>query len=137
MKTQNEIVAKVEEIKSEDIFGFKTNDLLEFLDFEHAKPYLIEGATEDQWEQGTLARENILKKMEDYMSFAWEKANNCRGISAGRSLAHYTVWIWLIGDEEKFGDLENYNYYGKDNLIKICEEYGWDSDQWDDGKRTN
>ena len=50
-------------------------------------------------------------------------------------MCHYMAWVWLAGDD--LGDLTDYQYYGKDNLVKICDHYGWDSSQWDDGERTN
>jgi hypothetical protein len=33
------------------------------------------------------------------------------------------AWVWLLGDEavNHFGDLEDYEYYGKDNLVKAVE----------------
>ena len=71
------------------------------------------------------------------MEFAWDKANNCRGISASRSIDHYSVWIWLLGDEDKLSDIRDYEYYGKPQLVEICELYGWDHSKWDDGVRTN
>ena len=137
MRTQEQIVAKIESIKENDFFGFQTNDLLECLDFEHAKPYLKPEVTADQWKTVPSDRDSVIARMKDYMEFAWDKANNCRGLSAGRSMAHYSAWVWLAGDEAAFGDLEDYEYYGKDNLVAICQLYGWDSSQWDDGERHN
>lgn len=137
MRTQTEIVAKIESLKDADFFGFKTSDLIGYLDYEHAKPYLKPEVTADQWKSEPSDRESVLKKMRDYMDFAWEKANNCRGISAGRSMAHYSIWVWMLGEEETFGDLESYEHYGKANLVKLCEHYGWDAKQWDDGVRVN
>lgn len=137
IRTEEEVLAKFLEVKEEDFFGFKTNDLLERLPFKFIKQYLKEDATEEKWEEvrQPLTRESILKAMEEYMPFAWEKANNCRGLSAGRSMAHFMMWTWLLCDD--FGDLEEYEYYGKDNLVKLCEFYGWDHTQWDDGIRSN
>lgn len=138
MRTQEEIVDKLNEVKLDDFFGFKTMDLVSYLDYEHAKPCLKPECTKEDWPAALPRdRESILQRMSEYMSFAWDKANNCRGISAARSMAHYTIWIWMIGDEDRFGNLEEYQFYGKDNLRKICDEYGWDADQWDDGVRTN
>jgi len=144
MRTQDEIVARIDEIKEWDIFGFQIGDLIYCLDYEHAKKYLKEGdegPTENEWSEHVIepTEENIKKTMKEYMEFAWDKANNCRGMSASRSMSHYMAWIWLLGDEEVeyFGDLESYQYYGKDNLVKICERYGWDHTQWDDGIRSN
>jgi len=136
-RSQDEIVAEIERIKDEDFFGFKIGDLIGYLDYGHAKQYLKPEATAEDWKQSPSDRESILKQMEEYMEFAWGKANDERGISAGRSLAHYTVWVWMIGDQDRFGDLERYQYYGKDNLRTICDAYGWDADNWDDGRRVN
>lgn len=134
MKTQEEIISRIQNIKKSDMFGFETNGLLEKLTFENAKPYLKEGTTKEEWTTEEINRETILKEMLDYMPFAWEKAKGFRGLSAGRSMAHYKIWVWLIGDD--LGDLQNYQFYGKDNLVKICEHYGWDHAQWDDGIRS-
>jgi len=74
------------------------------------------------------------------MPFAWEKANGCRGISASRSLRHMVAWLWLDGQDEfleKWNDLRDYEYYGKPQLIAICELYGIDWKKFDDGVRTN
>lgn len=131
MRTQEEIIARIESIKKDDFFGFQTADLIQCLDFEHAKSYLKKGATADQWPTEPHDRESILKVMENYMDFAWDKANNERGLSAGRSMAHYTAWTWLIGDEDKFPNLETYTDYGRPHLRALCKEYGWDASPWD------
>jgi len=139
MRTQKQIVNKIESIKEKDFFGFQTNDLLGFLDYEHAKPYIKPETTREEWDESKSPNtEKAIKRiMKEYMPFAWDKANGCRGLSAGRSMAHYSAWVWLLGDEDNFGDLEEYQFYGKDNLVKLCKYYGWDHTQWDDGIRTN
>lgn len=135
MRTQQEILERIKGLN--DVLGFQECDLISYLTFENARPFLKDGTTEKEWAPEELTREGILKRMLEYMPFAWEKANGFRGLSAGRSMAHYTAWVWLLGDEEVFGDLEDYEYYGKDNLVRICEHYGWNPDQWDDGVRRN
>ena len=138
MRTDEEIVARIEARKAEDFSGFETTDLLIRLPFEAALPYLnvkTKAAGSEKWKQAPRDREAVLKEMLEYMPFAWEKANDCRGLSAGRTMNHYMAWVWLAGDD--LGDLTDYQYYGKDNLVKICNHYGWDSSQWDDGERTN
>lgn len=135
MRTQEEILARIDERKQHDPLGFETNDYLTCLTTENVKPFLKEGVDLSEWKPAPHDRESLLKVMEDYMGFAWDKANDGRGISAMRSMHHYMAWIWLAGDD--LGDLLNYQYYGKDNLVKICEHYGWDHAKWDDGIRTN
>ena len=137
MRAQDEILRKIEEVKGSDFLQIKTGDLVNYLDYEHAKSYLKPEVMANEWASNINEKESILKEMLDYMPFAWEKANECRGISASRSMQHYSIWVWMLGEEELFADLENYEYYGKDNLVKICNYYGWDSTQWDDNIRVN
>lgn len=140
MRTQDEIVARIEEAKKTDIFGFEITEYIPFLDYTHAKPFLMDGTTEEQYTEmyKPMIDENILAAMKSYMEFAWEKANNCRGISANRSMAHYKAWLWLLNDGflEQFERIE-YEHYGKEKLIAICEKYGWDWKSLDDEVRTN
>ena len=134
-RTQQEILERIAKIKDKDFFGFETNDLLEYLTFENAKLYLIETANREDWiGMGVKTPREI---MIEYMPFAWEKANDCRGLSAARSMSHYKAWLWLDGDNELCESLSGYQYYGKDKLVKICEYLGIDSKEWDDGIRVN
>lgn len=137
MRTQQEIVNRIDALKDNDFMGFQRSDLLSCLDFEHAKPFLKEGVTADQWQAESCEPEAVKARMLEYMPFAWEKANGCRGISASRSMSHYSAWIWLLGDEDYFGDLQFYQHYGKSNLIMICKRYGWEHQKWDDSVRVN
>ena len=71
-----------------------------------------------------LTKKNVIKVMKDYISFAWEKANGKRGISANRSIDHFKGWLWLLGDEEGIEYLKtNYAPYGKPGLAYICKKY--------------
>lgn len=135
-RTQNEILVRIEEIKKDDFFGFETSDLIEYLSFENAKQYLKDNVTKEQYNED---RQSIVPKVQmiDYMPFAWEKANNFRGLSASRSMSHYRAWLWLDGDNELWKTLEDYQYYGKDKLVEICKYLGIDASQWDDGIRKN
>lgn len=136
-RTDEEILDRIARIKNDDFFGAQSNDLLVRLPFEKARPFLKADAKVEDWKQQPRDRASLLKEMLDYMDFAWSKANNKRGLSASRTMDHYISWTWLLGDDEYFGDLATYEFYGKDNLVKICERYGWDSKRWDDGVREN
>lgn len=138
MRTQEQIVQQIEKCKSDDFLGFEINEYLYFLDYEHAKPYLKESTKPEQWEKppNENSTKIILKIMLDYMPFAWDKAKNCRGISASRSISHYKAWIWMLDDGFEF-DEDSYCHYGKDLLRAICKQYSWNPNQWDDGIRVN
>jgi len=136
MRTQEEIVARIESRKGNDFFGFEVDEYILFLDYTHAKPYLEDGVTENGWEQENHTPIEIII---DYMPFAWEKANNCRGMSANRSISHFIAWLWLDGDSGWLDkDYDNhYKYYGKPQLVKICEKYGIDWHKLDDDRWAN
>jgi hypothetical protein len=144
MPTQEEILARFLTRKERDMFGDEVGEYLPYLSFEHAKAFLKEGVTKEEWdkERPSLERDRLLKQMEEYMEFGWEKANNCRGLSANRTMAHYVAWTWLAGDRAFSEKMEaeyrdHYQFYGKDILVMICKHYGWDSSKWDNGRRQN
>ena len=137
MRTQEEIVARIEAREADDILGFEVLEYVDYLDFEHARPYLKDEVTEDEWE-GPRSLAEVEDVMKDYMEFAWGKANNCRGISASRSISHYVAWLWLDGQAEMADTLQDdYEFYGKPQLEQICAYLGIDHKQWDDGRRSN
>jgi hypothetical protein len=131
-----------EKINSMDVFtrSMVGIDLVKYLPYEYAKEYLKPDCTEKEWtdDLAEYTKDNIIEEMKDYISFAWDKANNCRGVSACRSLMHFSNWFWLIGEDElsdyAAGD---YEYYGKPQLEKITEWLGLNPKDYDDGERTN
>jgi hypothetical protein len=138
MKTQQEILDKIESAKHRDFLGFETSDYIDFLDFKHAKQYLKKGIGKKKWAKfQKTTDEDATKCIKDYMPFAWEKANNCRGISACRSICHMTAWIWLLGKDDLLKELEKtkYEHYGKEKLIIICKHFKIDWKQYDNGIR--
>ncbi len=137
MRTPEEILARLKEIKKEDIFGFMSTNLIAYLPYENAKPYLERNVTEEEWAASPRDHAMILADMLDYMPFAWDKANNTRGISSMRSMEHMKSWLWMLGRENDAGRMEYYTYYGKTELRAICECFEWDWKQWDDGEWRN
>lgn len=135
MRTAEEIIKRIDERREHDLFGFEWPYYLDGLTFEQAKPYLKEDATGENWKVKTATE--IRQEAIDYMSFAWDKANNCRGISANRSISHYQAWLWMLGEDWADSLWDDYEYYGKPQLVRICEYFGLDQNQWDDGIRTN
>jgi hypothetical protein len=133
-RTQQEILDRIEKISKDDFFGFQTGDLINFLTFDNAKKWLKEGVTAEEWEPYT----DPVERIKDYMPFAWDKANDCRGLSAGRSIEHMKAWLWLDGKEELADKMESlYEYYGKPCLRAICVEYGIDWKALDNNEWVN
>jgi hypothetical protein len=144
MKTSAEIISQIDAYEDDDFFGVKRSTLIDALPFAEAKPWLKEGVTESDWESGKnrlRTDDDVKAAMLDYMEFAWGKANDCRGLSTGRSLDHMEAWLWLF-DTSLYEELvisreENYAYYGKPQLKLVCEVFGWDWRQWDDDRWRN
>lgn len=137
MRTQDEIVARMKEIEADKMrsfMNFESEVLLDALDFEHAKPWLKEGTKPEEWSreaecagygrklQFPLVREDDLKAAAaDYLKFAWGKAQDHRGISAGRSVDKMTSYCWLLGHDTKAIDDAGYAQYGCPKLKVISE----------------
>lgn len=146
LPTQEAIVDRIKVRTPGDPFHFEVGELVNYLEFENAKPFLKPTATKEVWDEARKSfphtKENVLNLMQDYYAFAWEKANNCRGLSAQRSLMHYFAWIFLLGDLEFMEEVidhatDAYSFYGKPILERIGERYGWDWKKLDNGKRVN
>ena len=144
MRTYEEINRKIGLLENDpnDIFGFIKGDLICCLPYDQAKPFFKKDSnvTEESWNANKLAtdRDGVLVAMREYMTFAWDKANNCRGLSACRSLMHYQAWLWLLGEDEVADMLAlDYSCYGKPELRAICEHYGWDWTLLDNGRWSN
>lgn len=140
--TQEQIVARINERQGDDVFGFEWGEYLRALDFEHAKSFLKDGVTADEWTPDIMNVGDARKVMADYLSFAFDKANNCRGISANRSVMHYIAWTWLAGDADFSKKLaqsmsDDYRYYGKPQLVMVAEHYGLDWRKYDNDDWTN
>ncbi len=140
MRTQEQILARIKVAQKRDMLGFEWQEYLGALTKESAESLrgtlLKADAKLDGWEVAFPNDEAIRKQCVEYMDFAWEKANGCRGISASRSLMHYRAWLWLLG-EDGFEDIDDYSYYGKDELVRICKFLDLDPKKWDDGRRVN
>jgi len=137
-RTDEEIVAKIREWMPTNVFGFGVYDLISYLPLEAAKEFItLDDEDAAKWKPLPRDRASIEVEIKSYIPFAWDKANNRRGISALRSMCHFHAWIWMLDELDKVGDLLEYDFYGKDNLRKICEVYGLNPDKWDDGLRVD
>lgn len=145
-RTQDEIAAQYRASRDRDFFGTEGSHLCEAMTFETAKALDIprDDVTPEQWEAVRVLRtvEDVTKAIVDYLPFAWGKANDCRGLSANRSLEHMRGWLWLLGaagqavmEHPDFGD--NYMMYGKPALVRTSEFVGFDWRAVDNDRWTN
>lgn len=137
-RSAEEIKARIE-VVSQHLFDFQTGDLIPYLDFPEAQPFLNKDTTRqefDQIRQPYIDKGPIGEALE-YLPFAWEKANNCRGLSAMRSLDHLKAWLWLAGYNVDDDFDMRYEFYGKPCLITASELVGFDWRAADNGNWVN
>lgn len=131
MRTQEEIVARIKSPISDDFLGTHKEDLIDFLEFEHAKEFLgdeyvskvLDGTEKYEVQQKTPAELIV-----DYLPFAFGKAENERSISASRSIDHMKAWLWLDESplsEQVDNDEIEYSPYGMPILEAIAEQYNF------------
>jgi hypothetical protein len=135
-RTSAQIKARYEQV-SQRLLDFQGSDLLPYMDYEDAKPFLKEGVTAEQLSEARDSLGSPLEEALKYLPFAWEKANNCRGLSAGRSVDHLKAWLWLAGYNVD-GDFDRrYEYYGKPCLVTASALCDFDWRAHDDMKWRN
>jgi len=119
MRTVNEIKERVEQQRKDyiDSVMIQTCGGIHPLQ-EYVPEFFIEG---HQDKATPLTRENIIAQMQDYIDFAFEKAENQRGISAERSIWKFKQWLWVLEDDSIPTD--NYCDYGIEILKCITEKY--------------
>jgi hypothetical protein len=117
-----------------DIFGFASEVL-----GVHIPEALKEGSTPDP-----LTEEFVKQAAVEYLSFAFEKALNHRGISAGRSVQKMREYAWLLCMDEAVAfadDDRNYPNYGVPVLKHMAKALGVEVPPeiaaWEDGAMCN
>lgn len=118
-RTSAEIIARVNKLNStgEDFFGAERGHLVYALPWNDAKQFLNDDATEASFTQMADV-EALRSAAKDYMEFAVGKMMDERGLSANRSVDHYSGWIWLLTDDETHEHYSHapYGWYGRNQL---------------------
>jgi hypothetical protein len=114
LRTKEEILARIKMAQKRDLFGDEWHIYCDALSFEDRSKF-CQNVSND-WKPRTY--QEIKKEAIDYLEFAWEKANDEKGLSAARSISHYVAWMWLLGiDVDEL--CEEYDDYGKSQLEQI------------------
>ena len=92
------ILKRIGQIKEHDVFGEYAPRLIGFLDFEHAKPFLKDGVTEEDWEpeDDNALRSELHRYMDDWWK---QKVEDGRGISCHRGRAQVVNLLFIAGVE--------------------------------------
>lgn len=134
-RSAEEILARIRQVKDQDWMGTQTADLMFWLPFELAREFLRQEMTEEKFKEIAAGNKPPLEQALEYLPFAWGKANNCRGLSAGRSLDHLSAWLWLAGYGELVdAEFSGYSHYGKSQLVMASTICDFDWRAHDDGE---
>jgi hypothetical protein len=119
MRTQDEIVVRMRNSRS--FLGFEMEVLITALDFEHAKEFLRPEVKAEDWKCSD--EQTLLSEAQIYAAFAWGKAADHRGISAGRGVEKLSAVAWLLGRDDVVSAMAavDYAYYGCPKLKAFCE----------------
>lgn len=133
-RTQDEILARIAEVASDDFLGFRFEVLVDALDFEHAKAFLKEGATPKAWAEHQVT--NTAEKTRWYYDFALGKIDDHRGISASRSTVKLREYAWLLGRDDAITamDAADYENYGAPKVKAFADVMGY---PWPDSEDLN
>lgn len=129
-RTDEQILAHIEQVQQADFFGAQQNGLLLALSYPAAKPLINDAIDEFEWaSQYHTDAERVEDDARQYLSFAIGKADDHRGLSAVRSFDHYRAWMWLLGKDELI-DWNRPTNYGAGVLRQISQVMGWEA-EWD------
>lgn len=126
MRTIDQIVQRIRDIEQQDTLCFRREVLARYLPQERLREFCGAEADLSTFRQAELTEESVRQEIASYMPFAWEKALGHRGISACRSVAKMSAWLWLLGDDDLVAmceDEEQYPKYGAPILQAICGKY--------------
>lgn len=128
-RTQDEILARFQAIgDTDDYFGFRRDLLIACLDYDHAKPYLKESTTPEQWAEAHVTGDRSIEDdAHGYLEFAIGKILDHRGISATRSVDKLAEYAWLLGRDDIVSAMNNepYEQYGAPKVKVFAEGMGW------------
>lgn len=80
-----------------------------------------------------LTKENVLKELESDLAFAFEKALDQRGISAGLMFSVIMMWNWILEDGlEDYDEDGGYAQYGLPLFKATAIKYGFENPIGDD-----
>lgn len=135
MKTNEDILERIQELETTDMFKWESNLLITFLPLHLAKPLLESRGLKhgDRWIDQDRSPEAMLDKIRQFMDIALETVIAHRGTKTQRSVDYLRAWIWLMEDEVMLTYMDNPDHfpqYGAPILREICRRYQlpWPSD---------
>ncbi len=123
--TPEEIIRAFEDVFRKDDFLGERLSCLEYLPYEHVKPYLRDDITANNWKQA--GDEKLRAGFEYYRDWWREKIINERGISVHRGKEQFAIRMMLAGLPEwkELWDMDG-GYYQRDAWNYVAGLFGFE-----------
>lgn len=131
MKTIEEIL----KYESQALDGRDIGRLGSFMTREQLKEAgLTPNDPDAEWVPEEYTRENVIKRLESDLAFAFEKALNKRGLSEGMMFSVIKMWMWVLDEHEDLVNWsgDNYAMYGLPLFKAVALRYNLDNPIGDD-----
>lgn len=130
MKTIEEIL----KYESEALDGRDIGRLGSFMTLEQLEVVGLKPSTPEAWVPEEFTRENVIKHLARDLEFAFEKALNKRGLSAGMMFSVIKMWMWVLDEHEDLVNWsdDNYAMYGLPLFKAVALRYGLENPIGDD-----
>lgn len=130
MKTIEEIL----KYESQALDGRDIGRLGSFMNLDQLKEVGLAPSNPEEWVPEEYTRENVIKRLESDLAFAFEKALNKRGLSAGMMFSVIKMWMWVLDEHEDLVNWsdDNYAMYGLPLFKAVALRYNLDNPIGDD-----
>lgn len=119
--------------KPKCIDGRDLGRVIRYIKFNDIKDLLKDDVDESEWNKTILdfTEENVLNQLSDDLEFAFEKALNKRGLSAGIMYETIKTYMYILEDEELL-DFSDYAQYGLPLFKAVAVKYDFENPIGDD-----
>ncbi|MFD8075864.1 hypothetical protein ACFV3E_24810 [Streptomyces sp. NPDC059718] len=127
-RSQDDIIARAQ--SADDMFGWSQEVLLAYVDYDHARPFLHDNFTAEQWTEYAEDPAKVHDAAHAYYVFALGKIEDERGISAERSVIKLREYAWLMGLDDVVAamDAAEYAPYGTPKVEAFAAGLGFTPD---------
>lgn len=137
-RSYRDIVSRLAQIRAKDYYGYESADLLAYLPWSYARPFIRVQSGVSAWSEHYPVLNPPLAEALLLLPRAWDAANGKRGLSVLRNMEHFKAFFWLGGyDEGVCAHFDDYEYFGKPQLVLASEVLGFDWQTHDDKKWLN
>lgn len=125
-RTPDQIVARAENPHADDWGGSAIEVLVPYLPFEHAKQFLKDDVTAEDWTP--LPADGVADAARSYYEFALGKIENHRSISADVAVTKLREFAWLLGRDDAVAAMDEADYanYGAPKVKAFALAMGYD-----------